>query len=141
LHVSNEIKELLGGTYMKCQNVNIATAQIKGLKNSPYYFKHHCYYAWDIMFEKTSTLLFDNLAFIKVGDHEKDAVIFCDKIKENFSEAHIYDGNKVAVLFGDDGKIIAIGNIGEDAWIDVTDGFVKKTFENLNITITSLKVY
>ena len=45
------------------------------------------------------------------------------------------------VIFKDDGQILAIGNIGEDAWIDTTDKFVKKAFAELNIVITSLKVY
>lgn len=53
---------------MKFKKINIATARIKGLKKPPYYFNHLCYYAWDIMFEDTSTLLFDNLTFIKVGN-------------------------------------------------------------------------
>ena len=47
----------------------------------------------------------------------------------------------VSVIFGDDGHILAIGNIGEDVWIDTTDKFIKKTFAELNIVITSLKVY
>ena len=33
--------------------------------------------------------------------------------KENFNEAHIYDGDKVAVIFGDDGRVLAIGNTGD----------------------------
>lgn len=126
---------------MKFQKVNIATARIKGLKKSPYYFDHHCYYAWDIMFEDTSTLFFYNLPFIKVGNTEEEGEVFCNQLKENFNEAHIYDGDKVAVIFGDDGRVLAIGNTGEDAWIDTTDKFVKKTFAELNIVITSLKVY
>ena len=135
------VKQLLGGIDMKFQKVNIATARIKGLKKPPYYFDHHCYYAWDIMFEDTSTLFFYNLPFIKVGNTEEEGEVFCNQLKENFNEAHIYDGDKVAVIFGDDGRVLAIGNTGEDAWIDTTDKFVKKTFAELNIVITSLKVY
>ena len=41
----------------------------------------------------------------------------------------------------DDGRVWAIGNTGEDSWIDVTDKFTKKTFAELNIVIKSLKVY
>ena len=119
------VKQLLGGIDMKFQKVNIATARIKGLKKPPYYFDHHCYYAWDI----------------KVGNTEEEGEVFCNQFKENFNEAHIYDGDKVAVIFGDDGRVLAIGNTGEDAWIDTTDKFVKKTFAELNIVITSLKVY
>jgi len=57
------------------------------------------------------------------------------------TDVHIYEGDKVAVIFKDNGQILAIGNTGEDAWIDTTDKFVKKTFAELNIVITSLKVY
>ena len=126
---------------MKFQKVNIATARIKGLKKSPYYFAHHCYYAWDIIFENTSTLLFHNLPFIKVGNTEDEGEIFCNQLKENFNKAHIYDGDIVSVIFEDNGHVLAIGNIGEDVWIDVNDKFIKKTFAELNIVITSLKVY
>ncbi len=126
---------------MNFQEVNIATAQIKGLEKPPYYSDHHCYYVWDIMFEDTSTFSFRNLPFIKVGDTKEEGEIFCNQLKENFKEAHIYDGDKVAVIFGDDGCVLAIGSMGEDAWIDTTDKFVKKTFAELNIVITSLKVY
>lgn len=126
---------------MKFLKVNIATAQIKGLKKPPYYSEHHRYYAWDITFEVPSTLLFKNLPFIKVGDTEKEGEIFFNQLKENFHKAHINDGDKVSVIFGDDGHVLAIGNSGEDVWIDTTDKFVKKTFAELNIIITSLKVY
>lgn len=126
---------------MKFQKVNIATARIKGLEKPPYYFDHKCYYAWEIMFKDNSTLFFNNLSFIKVGNTEEEGEIFCNQIKENFKEAHIYDGDKVAVIFRNDGCVLAIGNTGEDAWIDTTDKFVKKTFAELNIVITSLKVY
>lgn len=93
------------------------------------------------MFEDTSTFSFRNLPFIKVGDTKEEGEIFCNQLKENFKEAHIYDGDKVAVIFGDDGCVLAIGSMGEDAWIDTTDKFVKKTFAELNIVIKSLKVY
>ena len=126
---------------MKFQEINIATARIEGLTKSPYYFDHHCYYAWDIMFSDTSTSSFHNLPFIKVGDTEEEGNTFCNQLKKNFEDAHIYEGSKVAVIFRNDGFIIAIGNLGEDSWIDVTAKFVKKTFEDLNIVITSLTVY
>lgn len=126
---------------MKFQEVNIATARIKGLEKPPYYFEHGWYYAWDIILESTSPVSFCNLPFIKVGDTQVEGEIFCNQLKENFKEAHIYDGNKVAVIFGDGGYVLAIGCMGEDAWVDATDKFVKKTFSDLNIVITSLKVY
>lgn len=126
---------------MKFKKINIATARIKGLKKPPYYFNHLCYYAWDIMFEDTSTLLLDNLTFIKVGNTTEEGEAFCNQLKASFKEAHIYDGDKVVVVFEDDGHVLAIGKIGEDAWIDTTDKFVRKTFSELHIVITSLKVY
>ena len=126
---------------MKSKKVSIATARIKGLKKAPYYFEHTGSYVWDIMFENTSTLLFNNLPFIKVGNTEEEGEVFCKQLKENFKEAQIYDGDKVVVIFEDDGHVLAIGSTGKDLWIDVTDKFVKKTFAELNIAIESLKVY
>ena len=46
----------------------------------------------------------------------------------------------MAVIFEDDGSVLAIGRIGQDVWIDTKDKFVKKTFAELNINIESLKV-
>jgi hypothetical protein len=126
---------------MKCQEINIATARIEGLTKPPYYFDHRCFYAWSITFSDTSTLFFNNLSFIKVGDTEEEGENFCNQLKENFKEAHIHEGDKIAVIFENDCNVIAIGSLGEDLWIDVTDKFVKKTFEELNIVITSLRVY
>lgn len=126
---------------MKFQKVNIATARIEGLTDSPYYVEHYGCCCWNIMFNDTSTLEFCNISFIKVGNTKEEGEIHCNQIKENFKEAHIHEGDKVAVIFGNDGKVLAIGKTGEDAWIDTTDKFVKKTFEELNIFITSLKVY
>ncbi len=126
---------------MKCQEINIATGRIEGLSKPPYYFDHHCFYAWSITFSDTSTFFFNNLPFIKLGDTEEEGEIFCNQIKENFNKAHIHEGDEVAVIFGKDGDVIAIGSLGEDSWIDVTDKFTKKSFEDLNIVITSLRVY
>lgn len=126
---------------MKCQKIGIATARINGLNKSPYYFDHRCYYAWSITFSDTSHIFFNNLPFIKVGDTEEEGERTCNRLKENFKEAHIFDGEKVAVIFGNDDNVLAIGSLGENSWIDVTDKFVKKTFDELNIVVTSLIVY
>lgn len=93
------------------------------------------------MFYDTSTLQFNNLPFIKVGDNEEEAETFCDQLKENFKQAKIHNGDKVAILFETNGFVRAIGNIGQDLWIDVDNNFLKKTFKDLGIIITSLKVY
>ena len=126
---------------MKSQEVNIATARIEGLNKPPYYFEHHCYFAFDILFSDSSSLAFLNLAFIKAGDTEEGAVLFCNQIKENFKQAGIQEGDAVAILYGPDRYVRAIGRLGQDLWIDVEDKFIKKTFKELNIVITSLKVY
>lgn len=126
---------------MKVKKINIATARIQGLTKSPYYFEARCYYAWNITFKDTSNLFFNNLPFIKVGNTQEEGEIFCDLIKANFKAAHIHEGDKVAVIFGDDGCILAIARAGRDEWIDTTDKFVKKTFAELNIVFNSLKVY
>lgn len=126
---------------MEFQNVSIATARIKGLNMLPYYNEHFCFYAVDFFFEDTSTFIFSNLSVIRVGKNKEEGKCFCDLIRNRFNEANIHDGDKVAVIFGDDGRVQAIGKPGEDAWIDVTDTFAKKTFAELNIVITSLKVF
>ena len=122
-------------------NLNIATARIKGLEKHPYRFEHSCYYAWSIMFEDTSTLFFSNLPVIKVGNTEEEGEEFYYQIKENFKEAHINEGDKVAIIFEDDGHILAIGSTKKDAWIDTTDNYAKKSFTELNMVITSLRIY
>lgn len=126
---------------MKFKKVNIATARIYGLTKSPYFFEFQNYYTWKIMFSDASSVIFRDLTFIDVGDTEEEAEIRCNQLKENFKQAHINEGDKVAVIFENDGRVRAIGCIGKDLWIDTCDGFVKKTFEELNIIITSLKVY
>lgn len=126
---------------MKCQEINIATARIEGLTEQPRYFDHRCYYVWSITFSKTSTLKFNHLPLIRVGETEEEGKKICNQFKENFKEAHIHEGDMVAVLFGNDNSVIAIGKLGEDLWVDATDNFVNKTFGELNIVITSLKVH
>lgn len=125
---------------MKFREINIATAEIEGLAKPPYYFEHHCYYAWGITFNKPSTLIFRNLPYIPLGNTEEEAEIRCKEIKAVFKNANIHNGDKVAILFDDIGEIIAIGRVAKDVWIDVRDNFTKKTFAQLNIVITSLKV-
>lgn len=125
---------------MEFKKINVATARINGLKNPPYYYDRKNYYAWDITFDDASTLLLKNLPFIKVGNTEEEGEIFCKHLKKIFNDAHINENDKVSVIFGDDGRVLAIGNLGEDVWIDTIE-FCKKNFAELNIVITSLKVY
>ena len=126
---------------MKNKQICIATAQIRGLNDSPYYFEHHCFYAWRIIFLKPSTIRIDNLPVIPVGETKEEGEKFCNQLKQNFREALIHEGEKVAVIFEDDGQVLAIGSLGSNLWIDTRDKFVKKTFKELNININSLKVY
>lgn len=126
---------------MKSKEISIATARISGLDKTAFYSWERCYFAWNIMFFDTSTTLFSNLAFIKVGDNHEEARDFCNQIKNNFKQAYIHDGDKVAVIFDEHGYVRAIGCIGKDLWIDVDDKFVAKTFKELNIKINSLKVH
>ncbi len=127
---------------MKNENLSIATAKISGLESSPYYFNSKCYWAWNIMFNKSSSLLFNNLPFIYLTkDSEEEAIKCCNELKSQFASADIYDGDKVAIMFREDGSVRAIGRIGVNAWIDVEDNFTFKTFAELNIAITSLTVH
>ena len=126
---------------MKCQGINITTARIRGLNSPPFYFEAMCYYAWNLTFSCASHMFFHNLSFFRVGDSKEEGEITCNKIKKNFKKACIFEGNKVAVIFGNDHNIIAIGHTGKNLWIDVRDNFSKKTFKELNIVVTSLKVY
>ena len=72
---------------MKFKKVNIATAQIQGLTEPPYYYNpNHCYY-WNILFEDPSTLLLKNLPFIEVGNTQEEGEIFCNQLKENFGKS------------------------------------------------------
>jgi hypothetical protein len=125
---------------MKFKKVNIAKAQIEGLTKQPYYFEHHCYYAWDITFKKASTTAFRNLCFIFVGGTEEEGKILCDKFKKNFNKADISDGDTVDIIF-EKGSVIAIGSRTSDLWVDVNDKFKPKHFKDLNIVVKDLKVY
>lgn len=120
---------------MKCKKTCFATARINGLTSSPYYFEHRCFFAWDIMFSDASITTFNHLLLIKVGDTEEEAVEFCNQLKENFKQAHIYNGEEVSIIFDkEDSHVSAIGCIDDqESWIDVDDKFVKKNLKELSI--------
>lgn len=127
---------------MRAEKISIATAKITGLKSNPYYFDSKCFWAWNIMFYESSTLLFDNLPYIWLSeDSQEEAKKNCDELKEQFASAGIYEGDKVAIMFKEGGPVMAIGRIGGNDWIDVEDHFRRKTFEELNIDIISLIVH
>ena len=68
-------------------NVNIGTARITGLTKPFYYNGHRRCYAWAIMFEDTSTLLFDNIPYIKLDESEWQAKFKHEQILRNFETA------------------------------------------------------
>ena len=103
---------------MRFKEVGISTARIKGLKEEPYWFEHHCFWAWGINFEEASYLGFLNLSTIYLDEEEEKAEDVCNKF-----------------------NIMAIGRIGADKWVDVKDKFVCKTFKDLNIIIAALKIH
>lgn len=121
----------------KQYKVNKATARINGLTKEPYYWEHHGYYTWDVLFSDTSTLFLENITFIKMGCTKEEAESFWNEIKENFEQAGICEGQKVNVLYGPDCNVRAIGFIGKDVWIDTCDKFAKKTFKELNVAINT----
>lgn len=121
--------------------LNIATAKISGMESSPYYFEHKCYWAWGIQFEGCSYFFLPSLPFLKMGDTEDEAQLFCNTVKSNFHSAGIYEESKVVILFSNNGTVIAIGRVGQDIWIDINDKFRKKTFKELNIKVSTLKVF
>ena len=121
---------------MKYEGINVGTGRIKGLTNSPYYFEPFCFYVWSITFSDTSTMMFDNMPYIKVGETEEEANHFCNQIKSNFKKAGISEKDRVSVLYENDGSVIAIGKKSSDSWIDCTDKFAIKSIEDLGIVIT-----
>lgn len=123
------------------KNLNIATAKIRGLNSSPYYFESKCYWAWEIQWEDCSSCFLSSLPFLKMGDTEDEAQLFCNTVKRNFHSAGIYEGSKIVILFSNNGTVIAIGRVGQDIWIDINDKFRKKTFKELNIKVSTLKVF
>lgn len=122
-------------------NIKIATGEINGLNKEPYYHNDLCAYFWDITFSNTSCFLFNNIPFIKVGNTEEESISFCNKLKKVFKEANIHDGERVAIIFKNSGKVIAIGKLGLNLWIDVRNNFALKTFKELKINIRSLRLY
>lgn len=127
---------------MRARKIQVAYATINGVTSEPYWFEHKSYFVWDIIFSKSSCTLFSDLPYIKVGDTWEEAHKFCVQLKKQFARAKIADGDKVTVLFGNDGHPIAIGSTRKkDSWVDVRDNFTKKSFKELNILVTSLEMH
>lgn len=123
-------------------NLCIATATLHF--SDIYWFNKHCYHAFDITFENSSTVFFNNLMFLNAGFDQDSAEDFLKAVKEYFKLANIVDGAPVSVLFSGQ-QIIAIGARGCDLWIDVRKGVYCRTaplsFAGLGLNIKSLELY
>ena len=94
---------------MQFRRIVIATAEIKGLDKEPYYFNHHCFWAWSIMFENPSSLLaFRNLPVIYLAYEEKEANEVCKQFKKAFEKANIHEGDTVALICNTKGDFPSI---------------------------------
>lgn len=128
---------------MKFRRIVIATAEIKGIDKDPYYFEHHCYWAWSLMFENPSNLLsFNNMPVIALSCDEDEAREICDTWKKAFEKANIHEGDKVVLICNTKGEILAIGATYSDIWVDVYQNkFTVKTFKELKLNVSSLRVW
>lgn len=128
---------------MEHNHLRIATAAIHF--SDIYYFQHHSFYAFDITFDKTSTLCFNHLTWIPAGADKDVAEEFLKAVKQYFATAGIYEDSNVAVLFSSDGQVLAISAQGNDLWIDVREGVFlhvsPKYFGSLGFSVVSLTVH
>ena len=123
-------------------HLGIAKARISGIDNEPTYFDHRCFWKIDIIFKKTSTLLFNHLNNIYMGDNFKEAKKYFENFKNNLKSVGIENGTHLEILFDkDNGRVIAFKNIFSDLWIDTSDKFKAKTFKDLNLSIDSLHIH
>jgi len=127
---------------MEFNDIHVATARIHF--SDIYYFQHKCFYAFDITFDNTSTILFDHLAFIPAGADEELAEEFLTAVKQYFATAGIHENSDVSVVFAGS-RILAISSHENDLWIDVHEGIFPhispKFFGQLGITVASLTVH
>lgn len=119
--------------------VSEATARMNALSTPPVYWSHKCYYVWNIILEDTSTLIFHHPSFLKMGDTSEEAVEYCNKVKDIFKNAGIHDGDMVDLLFERSGDVRAIGNKERNVWIDLSDKFATKTFNQLGVVIVPFR--
>ena len=124
---------------MNFSEIAIAPARIGGLLDPPRYSDKSCSWFGKMAFHNDSTGGFAVIPIKNIGDTEDEAKNFLVQFEERLYQEGIHDGNNVAVLW-ENGNIRAVGIIGQDSWFDVTDNFTKKTFKELNIVITSLRM-
>lgn len=122
--------------------INIGTARINNFLDALFWSDRHEAHLSRIIFYDVPVLNIPKEYCFPVGKTTlKDAISNYEFILSNIRQANIHDGDKVIVIFDEEGNILALGKINEDVWLDVTDQFKAKSFAELNIEITSLKVY
>ena len=123
--------------------IYITTSRIYGIDAEPEYLEAQCVYLWHITFSNSScpAYLFRHTCLYKTGNEEEESHVFCRQLKASFREAGIFEGDRVVVIFNEEGRVIAVGRRGEDKYVDVSDMFFVKTFKELNLSIPSLMVY
>ena len=123
---------------MKINNINIATAEISHLSIRPTYFSHRCFYFWTIVFQHSSSPAFDHSIIINAGDSQEKADIFWKSCLKIFEDFHIFDGDRVWLVFNGGGQVIAVTTMNQDdnKWLDLTTNpFSQKTFDELNFKV------
>ncbi len=125
---------------MESKRISIGTARIEGLTYEPHYDEAQHHFYWKFSFHDSSMLFYQDISFICIGDDRDAAKGHFAIVCELFRTANIYEGDKVAVISDDNGKVLAIAGIGEEKWIDVRD-YRLKLFKNLDIQYDSLRVF
>ncbi len=127
---------------MKFKRIVIATAKIEGVEKEPYWFDHHCYWAWSLRFTEASNIFaFYNKPVITLSKDKDEAWKICDKWKKAFKKADIHEGDTVALICNTKRDILAIGSLSRDCWVDVYQNiFTVKKFKDLKINVSSLIV-
>ena len=115
--------------------VSISSARIHGLNNEKYYSENYSCYQWSFHFMEDSIVKYigwdDVNIFLKKDEEEAEELL--KQYKKNFENVEIYDGDEVDVLYGVDKRVVAIGNVQKDIWLDVIDNFVIKPFSKLYV--------
>ena len=122
---------------MRFEKFCITTARIIGLNNNSILCVDNCVFLGSIYFLEAGSKL-KNYSCV-LGNYLKEAQSLWENVKDMFAKAHIHNGDKVNVIFREDHSVRAIGSIKQNLWIDVDDKFAKKSFEELNITVSSLE--
>lgn len=127
---------------MDSYHLCVATAKVK-FSDLYWFEQRHCY-AFDIIFEESSTSFLPNLTGNPVGYDSDIAEDYFAAVKKNFNTAGIVEGSPVSILFSFN-QVLAISVRERDRWIDVRQGVSScpypKSFPVLGINIKSLEIY